>query len=138
MTLLDRAFEVVLDQYVAVVLKRLCTERQQSCKLQVKCLAEGEFSTERMLEAGAGEMAFGEARIVLRSGFRTNSVKVQLKAVIRGLAPATGFSGFFSEGRIEFHESGELLKLPTVFEYNRWSFLPPFDSPEFQTMPGSS
>jgi hypothetical protein len=70
--------------------------------------------------------ATGEIRIALKESFG-GAIRFGCQAVIRGLAPSTGFSGFSMEGKIEL-DLGEVkvhLKGRTN-HYNQWEWRPDF------------
>jgi hypothetical protein len=119
----------LVQREIAQVLERLCVERAQRCRLLFRCLADGVELPNAAIESGTqGMQAEGEARIILRPGFKETAVKVAYKVIVRRLAEETGFSGFSSEGRIDLADERNPLKIPTVsYSYNKWRFLSPFD-----------
>jgi hypothetical protein len=124
----EKARDLVQGE-IAQVVERLCVERSQRCRLLVRCLADGVELPNAAIESGTqGMQAEGEARIILRPGFKETTVKVAYKVIVRRLAEETGFSGFSSEGRIDLADERNPIKVPTIsYSYNKWRFLSPFD-----------
>lgn len=70
--------------------------------------------------------ATGEIRIALKESL-AGKIGFSCQAVIRGLSPSTGFSGFSMEGRVDLAPGGDKIRLKgRTNHYNQWEWRPEF------------
>lgn len=128
---LDQAMEsssdvadALLTSVLQPVLSDLAREAQQPIAVKVLLRFQAE-SAERSLNVDAGEgnsTATGEIRVVVKTG--QEGFRFDAEAILVGLSPGTGFSGFYLKGTLKLHEGKPVSKLTgrsNRYNVSEWS-----------------
>ena len=124
-----------LEQYAALfvqtvgrpVISRLENETAQPIVASLLVVHDGrvEFSARIPEGEARGALATGEVRLKFRE--RAVGVTFEAQAILRGLAPDTGYSGFLLQGRITGTPEALQSKLGgQTNTYNVWDWRPEF------------
>lgn len=120
----DRRIEILMRDTLIPAFETLKHETGQEIRVVIMIAArEGLVSR---LEYGAVEGAIGavgEVRVRLIDGIPDAPTRFCCQAIIKGLAPATGFSGFSLTGKIDtLAGAGEVHLRSRTNHYNQWQW----------------
>jgi len=109
------------------VVEKLESETGQPIAATVAVIESGRIVVTSSVPEGRmeGDRAVGELRLTFRERF--TSVSFEAQAILRGLAPDTGYSGFLLQGKIV--GSGESFQIKLTGRtnlYNDWEWRPTF------------
>lgn len=115
--------DALMASVLRPVLSELAQEAQQPIGVKVLLSFQGEWA-QRSLNVDAGEgknIASGEIRVLVKTG--RDGFRFDAEAILNGLSPGTGFSGFYLQGKLELNEGKPVSKLTgRSNRYNVWEW----------------
>ena len=116
-------YERIVQEAVVPFLTRVSNQTETEISCEVKVGADGqwiEFGKIGSPEEGSG---VGEIRIDLKPLFAKGRYRFEVEAIVKGVAPKTGFSGFHLRGKVGRGEGKvELVKEGETTYYNVWNW----------------
>lgn len=117
-----RVADALMVSVLQPVLSGLAREAQQPIGVKVLLSFQGEWAERSLkVDAGEGSIASGEIRVLVKTS--QDGFRFDVEAILNGLAPGTGFSGFSLKGKLEPNK-GELVSKLTgrSNRYNVWEW----------------
>jgi hypothetical protein len=120
----DRLRDAVISEVILPALMKLDEETNQSIKAKVSIRWQSSWIAEeiRTRPIQSESAAVGEVRVVLKQT-TANNVSMSAVAILKGLSPGSGFSGFSLRGKLEFAADKWSAKLTAhTNRYNVWEW----------------
>lgn len=116
--------DALMDSVIQPIVLELAQEAKQPIGVKVVTCFRGGCA-ERKLNVQAGEgkdAADGEIRVLLKESGQ-NDFGFAIEAILRGLSPGTGFSGFSLRGKLKLDEGRRSSQVTgRSNRYNVWSW----------------
>ena len=126
MDLNDAILNAAVDQIIQPILQRLAAQTSQhvTAKILASIAGASLASQVGIREAGPEGCVGGEIRALIKDAWPTGSFTYVIQAILTGLAPGTGFSGFEARGRLTVDGNNITFKprgLSYRYNVTQWS-----------------
>ena len=120
--------KLLLDAVVGLtmqpIIRELANEAKQPIRVKVVASHKGDFAEQEIVTDAwsADEIASGEIRVLVRESGQ-NNFGIAAEAIIKGISPGSGFSGFSVKGKLKLGEGQPSIKISArTNRYNVWEW----------------